>query len=58
MCLHLRVSCDSHDARFPHVHFRFVDCSDFEQVEGGGVEEEEGDKGKDPNEFMDPGHRA
>lgn len=28
--LHLRMSCDSHYAGFPHVKFRFVDCSDFE----------------------------
>lgn len=52
------MSGDPHDASFPHVQFGFVHCSDFEEVEGGGVEEEEGDEGKDPNEFMDSRHRA
>ena len=56
--LHLWMSRDSHDARFVHVQYGFVDCSDFKQVEGGGVEEEEGDEGKDPNEFMHSGHCA
>jgi len=36
------------------MKFRFVDSSDFENVEGGRVEEIERNEGCDPHSFMNP----
>ena len=48
----LRVACDSNDASLPEVQFWFIDCSDFKDVEGGGIEEVEGEEGGGPDSFV------
>ena len=46
------VPRDAHDAGGPHVEFGLVHRRDLEEVEGGGVQEVEGDKGEDPHQLV------
>lgn len=46
------VPRDAHDARGPHVELGLVHRRDLEEVEGGGVQEVEGDEGEDPHQLV------
>jgi hypothetical protein len=42
---YLWMPCDTHDASFPHMHLGFVNSCYLQKIEGGRVQEEEGNKG-------------
>lgn len=48
------MSGDSDDSRLPHMKLWFVDSSDFENIEGGRVEEIKRNEGCNPDSFMNP----
>ena len=47
---HLRVSRDPHDASLVEVQLRLLDRGDLEEVEGRGVEKQEREQRRDPDE--------
>lgn len=50
---YLRVSSDTHDPSLPHVNFRFIDCCNFQKIEGRRVQEKEGNEGEYPDKLVD-----
>ncbi len=53
---HLWMPCDTHDASFPHMHLGFVNSCYLQKIEGGRVQEEEGNKGYYPYQLMHAGN--